>query len=394
MLLSFLIASIPAAGTCLIAAQIAAAFPGNGANVLATRSLISPLAGFVVAWFIIGSSIVALALLALGFADYLAVIAPSVGGAARPVTAIAVTLLFALINSLGARAAVVVQSAMVIWLVLILLLFTFIAMPNVNMSHFTPFASKGVAAIATAVIPAFFAFLGFTLIVEVSGDVERPARTLPRALAISYVVILFAYTGVAAGVVGILPPDRMAGNAAPVAEAAALIMPGWLAGSIAVSALLAAATSVNGVLLLVSRDLAELGHEGIVPSWLGGKVDKAPVSSIWTVALISCGAIAVSASITRYAVATVLGYMVAQAVIALAALRLPPSRDLPISPSLARIAGWLTFVSAILFFLLAGMNDAAPVIAVVGYGVLGAVIYAFRGKGAVSPASAETPKQD
>jgi hypothetical protein len=86
--------------------------------------------------------------------------------------------------------------------------------------------------------------------------------------------------------------------------------------------------------------------------------------------------------------------MVAQAVIALAALRLPPSRDLPISPSLARIAGWLTFVSAILFFLLAGMNDAAPVIAVVGYGVLGAVIYAFRGKGAVSPASAETPKQD
>lgn len=387
MLLSFLIASIPAAGTCLTAAQIAAAFPGNGANVLATRALVSPLAGFSVAWFIIGSSIVALALLALGFADYLAVMVPALGGSMRSVTAVVVTLLFAAINSLGARAAVVVQSAMVIWLVLILFLFTAIAIPHVDASHFTPFAPKGGTAIATAVIPAFFAFLGFTLIVEVSGDVERPGRTLPLALAISYIVILFAYVGVAAGVVGILSPDRMTGNPAPVAEAAALIMPGWLAGSIIVSALLAAATSVNGVLLLVSRDLAELGHEGYLPSWLEAKANKAPVLSIWAVALTACIAIAVSASITRYAVATVLGYMVAQALIALAALRLPASPDLPIAPAVARIAGWLTFVSAILFFVLAGVNDVAPVIAVLSYGMLGAVIYRLRSKGLTSPVS-------
>lgn len=394
MLLSFLIASIPAAGTCLTAAQIAAAFPGNGANVLAVRSLVSPLGGFGVAWFIIGSSIVALALLALGFADYLAVVAPSLRGAARPFTATAVTLLFALLNSFGARAAVVVQSAMVVWLVLILALFTSLAVPNMDVSHFTPFASKGGIAIATAVIPAFFAFLGFTLIVEVSGDVEHPARTLPLALAISYAVILLAYIGVAAGVVGILPPDRMAGNAAPVAEAAGLIMPNWLAGSIVVSALLAAATSVNGVLLLVSRDLAELGHEGYLPFWLGSEQGRAPIASIWTVALIACGAIAVSASITRYAVATVLGYMVAQALIALAALRLPASPHLPIAPYWARTAGWLTFGSAIAFFLLAGMNDAAPMIAVVGYGAIGVVIYVLRSKMPTSPAPAERLEQD
>lgn len=393
MLLSFLIASIPAAGTCLTAAQIAAAFPGNGANILAVRALVSPMAGFAVAWFIIGSSIVALALLALGFADYLAVMVPSLGGGARAVTAVAVTLLFALINSFGARAAVVVQSAMVIWLVLILILFTVMAVPEVDMSHFTPFASKGASAIATAVIPAFFAFLGFTLIVEVSGDVDRPARTLPLALAISYGIILLTYIGVAAGVVGILPPDRMAGDPAPVAEAAEFIMPGWLAGSIVISALLAAATSVNGVLLLVSRDLAELGHEGYLPAWLGGGHGKAPVAAIWSVALIACGAIAVSSSITRYAVATVLGYMVAQALVALAALRLPASPELPIGRGLTRAAGWLTFGSALLFFIVAGLSDLAPVAAVLGYAALGAAIFLARKDQAISPASIDTMKQ-
>lgn len=393
MLLSFLIASIPAAGTCLTAAQIAAAFPGNGANILAVRALVSPVAGFAVAWFIIGSSIIALALLALGFADYLAVMLPSAGGGARPLTAIAVTLLFALINSFGARAAVVVQSAMVIWLVLILILFTVMAVPEIHLSHFTPFVSKGGGAIAIAVIPAFFAFLGFTLIVEVSGDVDRPARTLPLALAISYGIILLAYIGVAVGVVGILPPERMAGNPAPVAEAAGLIMPGWLAGSIVISALLAAATSVNGVLLLVSRDLAELGQEGYLPSWLRGEHGKAPIAAIWAVAVVACGAVAVSSSITRYAVVTVLGYMVAQALVALAALRLPASPDLPIGPGLTRFAGLLTFGSAIIFFVVAGLSDVAPVIAVLSFAAMGAAVFAMRNDEAISPASIETPKQ-
>ena len=378
MLLSFLLASIPAAGTCLTAAQVAAAFPGNGANILAVRSLVSPFAGFAAAWFIIGSSVMALALLALGFADYLAVMVPQLGGSARIATAIGVTLLFALINSLGARAAVLAQSAMVIWLVLILFLFVIFAAPAIDFSHFHPFASKGTGAIAIAVVPAFFAFLGFTLIVEVSGDVERPARTLPLALAISYSIIVLAYIGVAMGVLGVLPPDRIAGNAAPVAEAARLIMPSWLASSIVVSALLAAATSVNGVLLLVSRDLAELGHERLMPQWLAPKQGRPPVAAIWAVAALACGAIAASSSITRYAVATVLGYMVAQALVAFAALRIPDAPELPIGKGLIRLAGALTLVSALLFFVMAGLSDAAPVIAVVGFAVIGGAVYSYR----------------
>ena len=67
----------------------------------------------------------------------------------------------------------------------------------------------GLAPIAYAAIPAYFSFLGFGVIIEIGGEIKRPGRTIPLALAIAFVCVLFFYTLVSIARPGLIPVHGM-----------------------------------------------------------------------------------------------------------------------------------------------------------------------------------------
>jgi amino acid transporter len=176
-----------------------------------------------------------------------------------------------------------------------------------------------------AAIPAYFSFVGFSMIADLAGEVDHPGRTIPRALAIAFVCIVFFYTLVPFTLVGIVPWTELGTMQATVAEAARLFTPELVASMISVGALFAAATSLNGILLAISRDVYALAEDRIFPRQLAALRGRhnIPIPAILTVAAVGFIGTTVGSTITRYAVAAVMAIMLLQILSAAAVFALP-----------------------------------------------------------------------
>lgn len=381
-IVSFALAALPAACSCLIAAQIGAAYPVDAANIVMVRQQLSPFWAALSAWCFVGACVVALALLAYGFADY-AIAALSLDSSYRLMISLCTIAFFTLINLFGASIAASIQLVMVLGLVLILALFVIFGVPALSPERFHPFAPQGTGAIALAAVPAFFAFLGFSLIVEISGEVKSPQRTVPLALAIGFALILGLYLAVSAIVVGTLPADMLENSGSVVATAAAQFAPAWLVTSITLSALLAAATSINAVILFASRDLAACA--GILRGHQAPHEDisaRARSVAVATIGVVGALCVFTGSELATYATITVVGILVAQAIISLAAMKIPGALGddyarlaFRIPRSLLVLACAAMIASALIFIVLSLLGSFVPVTACGLFIGIGCAVY-------------------
>ena len=165
------------------------------------------------------------------------------------------------------------------------------------------------------------------------------------------------------------------------------LLPGIVASVISFGALFAAATSVNGILLAISRDIYALARDQIFPEALGrlGGAKHMPRAAILTVALLGVTGILGGASITEYALSAVMAIMLVQILSAGAVLALPRK-----SPERFAAAGfrlnpfWRVFCSVglILFSLgfigLGAAQSGASVLVFASIIAFGALYYAWR----------------
>lgn len=324
VLVSFAVAALLALLGCVPTIQLACAFPVTGSGYVAIRELLSPAAGTVAAMAVLSGSVVAVALLAHGFTAYAAALWPPVGNYRLTSAALLVTVL-ALLNVLGTRTAVAGQVAMSLVFIAVLVTFGIAGVLHDAPQQQPGLAITNMGAIALGVVPAYFSFLGFTLIGELAGDMRSPEKTMPMALWVGFCIILAIYLLVTLALLLGAPQAHLAEAAAPVAAVAERVAGERFSLVVGVSALLAAATSINGVLMMVSRDVLLLSRDGVLPRLLGctrgnGEIPWAAIVLVW---LVSLGCISFDSSIQNYAITTVVGFVVFQALAALAADRLP-----------------------------------------------------------------------
>lgn len=382
MLLSFAIAAIPAALSCVIAAQVGSAFPTDAANIVMVRRVLSPFWGAATAWSFVGSSIAALPLIAYGFADYLAAIYAPLAPH-RSVVALSVIALFTCVNVVGAKLAATFQTLMVICLLAALLLFIIKGAPSISFDYFSPFAPNGLRGVAFAVVPAFFAYLGFSLIVEIAGEVAKPERTIPLALGLSFGVITLLYLIVAATIIGVLPAEDLSSSGSAIAAAAAKAAPGWPATFITAGALLATATTINAIILLASRDAAAFLASAQGMQLTGSELTPAQrLTAVLVVGLAGLASAFAAAAIASYAIATVIGFLIAKSIICAAALRLPayfgPAyRDLAfkLDQSKLRFVSWALLIVTMVFIVMSLLGEPGATIAILLYMALGTAIF-------------------
>lgn len=383
LVVAYLLAAVPALLSCFVSAQIGSVFPVSGATYVAVSRILSPFWGFLVVWVILVSIAVGVALVAYGFADYLAFFLP----VNRSLVALASVVAFTLLNVSGARASVRAQSVMVGWFVFALLLFGVGGLVSADWRLMTPLFPNGFGPVAAAAVPAYFSFIGFLVIVELAGEIERPARTIPWALAISFGGVLVLYTMVAVALPALIPWTDLAGSTAPVATAAGTFLPRWLASGISVGALFAAATTLNGILLGQSRDVYALARDQIFPVWLAAVHPRflTPYRAILTVGTISAIGVALGGTITQYATAAVLGFMIIQILAALAVYVMPtraPMRwqtaDFALRPAFRVTASVGLVLYSLGFVVLAVLQGPRAAAAFCAFVLLGCGYYLMR----------------
>lgn len=319
---SYALASFLTLFVCVVAAQIGCLFPVSGATFVAVGRLISPFFGFVTVWMMFGGVSVAIALLGYGTTDYLQQLLPGVN---RPVAAYGLVLVLAALNAVGMKANVAGQTLMVAVFAIALAVFIVAGVSNVDSTLLTPFAPNGWWPVAAAAIPAFFSFAGFMILIDIGGEIRDPARTIPRALGLSFAIVLLTYGLVSLSIVGTIPWRELGGIAAPVGEAASRILPSWVVAVIAAAAVAAGATSINGLLLGYSRNVLALARAGIFPEVLAKVSSRhgTPVNGILFLTALALVGLSLESGVTELASTIAIALLILQVFLGISVLAVP-----------------------------------------------------------------------
>jgi APA family basic amino acid/polyamine antiporter len=215
-----------------IFAELAARRPQVGGLYAYMRDAFHPVVAFMYGWTaLLVSQSGGMALAALTFALYFNPLAfwhvPAI------VSAVAILVIFSVINCFGVREGGFTQNLFMILKIGVILALIgaglFIAPaaarePALSM----PAAGLGLFAIlATALIPVLYAYDGWQTASFMSGELKDPGRTLARGLVIGVLGVIALYMAVTIVCLRVLGPTKLAASSAPVTDIMHLAGPVW-----------------------------------------------------------------------------------------------------------------------------------------------------------------------
>ncbi len=320
--IAYLMAAVPAVLACFVMAVIGSAIPASGSIYLVIRDALSPMLGFLYLWLMVAMAALVTPLVAMGFADYFS---HFYSGLDSKVVTITVIALIIVINYLGMQVASGFQNLMVIGFILALLIFGIGGLTHADPALMKPLFPRGWSPIVVASMTAYFSYAGFFIIAEVAGEIKNPGRTIPLAIFLSFTVIILLYTLVPLALTSVLHWETLEFNKMAVVTASQNFMPGWLVTFIAAGALFAAATSVNGIMMGLSRDFYKGAKSGLFPRYFAAinPQFKTPGRAVLVVGALSLAGTLAGGNIVQYAQIAVLALMVIQIMTGIALLKLP-----------------------------------------------------------------------
>lgn len=137
----------------------------------------------------------------------------------------------------------------------------------VKPEHWTPFAPNGFAGISAAAAIIFFAYIGFDAVSTASEEARHPQRDLPIGILGSLAVCTLIYLAVAVVLTGMVPWQTL-GNAEPLAFAFSSLDLHWIAGVIAVGAVLATTSALVPFQVGQVRIFFAMARDGLLPAWM------------------------------------------------------------------------------------------------------------------------------
>ena len=301
--LAYLACAVAMGAVVLCCAEAGSRVPTSGGLYGYIEAGLGPLpafvGGFLGVWL---SAALACGALAAGFADAVAVAIPAASPwVVRAAIIVAVVGGFAAMNLRGVTFASRFIATATVAKLLPLAILLVVGVWFVDPANFSGHAGAGGDGFGRAVIFALFAFSGMETPLAASGEIARPARTVPRALIGAMLIVLCLYIGLQLVSQGLLGP-ALATSKAPLADAIGVVSP-------ALRVLLLAGTAVSmlfwiaGDLFGAPRALFAFGRDGLLPAWLGAlhPRTKVPHHAILTHAAIAI-ALAVSGTFEQLAI--------------------------------------------------------------------------------------------
>jgi APA family basic amino acid/polyamine antiporter len=282
MILSYIIAGLLVLPALLSKAELVTAMPKAGGDYFyITRSMgfaAGTVAGLA-SWLSLSLK-TAFALMGMGIFTLL--ISPTLSALEIKLVAVALCLIFMLINLLGIKEAGITQILLVVFLILILGLYVIGGFVNIEPSRFEPFMTHGFGRVLATAGLVFISFGGLTKIASVAEEIKNPKITVPLGMLLAYVVVLGLYVAVAFITVGVLNPDTLKESLTPISAGARAF---WGIGGViitAIAALLAFVSTANAGIMSASRYPLAMSRDEILPRFFSNinRKFKTPHSAI------------------------------------------------------------------------------------------------------------------
>jgi APA family basic amino acid/polyamine antiporter len=258
LLVSLVVAAFVAALNATSTAALARALPQSGGAYAYGRAYLSRPAGVVAGYSFVAGKAASAGAAALTIGAY------AWPGQERLVGLIAVALALAL--DLRGIVKSMRVSAVLIAVVLVVLgalaVATAVAGPGVAVADPGPSSAWGVIAGAGIL---FVAFAGYARITVLGEEVRDPARTIPRAMIISFAIIIIVYAALALAVLASVDAGVEL-TSAPLESIAESVSGAGLAIAVRVAAVIAAGAVLLSLLAGIGRTLFAMGRGGDAPS--------------------------------------------------------------------------------------------------------------------------------
>jgi APA family basic amino acid/polyamine antiporter len=236
------------------------------------------------------------AAVAVTFAKYFSVI--SHGAVSEKFIAVAVVLIFTVVNCLGVRAGGGVQSVFMLLRIVAIamivvcgarLLFWPVGWPAVQAAHtaWSPLVDRPLSfdlltVFGATMIPVLFAYGGFQTSNYVAGEIREPRKNLPKALLLGVIGVIVLYVSANFIYVQALSPAGLAATDTPASSVMSRAL-GSLGGSlIAIAIAISTLGFLSQAMLSYPRVAFAMAEDGVLPSVFArlGARNRAPVAAI------------------------------------------------------------------------------------------------------------------
>ena len=167
---------------------------------------------------------------------------------------------------IGIRESKLASNVMTVLKVGIILLVIFLGLNYVNPENWSPFAPNGIEGVLKGVSAVFFAYIGFDALSTTAEECKNPRRDLPVAIILSLVICTVLYIAIALVLTGMVSYTKL-----DVGDPLAFVfgpeganIP-WVAGIIAVSAVIALATVFLVFQIGQPRIWMAMSRDGLLP---------------------------------------------------------------------------------------------------------------------------------
>jgi APA family basic amino acid/polyamine antiporter len=167
---------------------------------------------------------------------------------------------------IGIKETARANTALVVAKIGIILFFLAVGAMYVRPENWTPFAPNGLKGISSAAAIIFFAYIGFDAVSTAAEETKNPQRDMPIGIMASLVICTILYVGVAVVLTGMVPWKKLA-TAEPLADAFAYLNMNWVAGFIALGAVIATTSALIPYQAGQPRIFFSMGRDGLLPSW-------------------------------------------------------------------------------------------------------------------------------
>ncbi|TAL84750.1 MAG: amino acid permease [Rhodanobacter sp.] len=247
-------------------AELGARRPQAGGTYVYLREAFGPLAGFLFGWtmllVIYSGSTAAVATIFASYASALFGLPPSM---ALPLTVGALVFVSG-INLFGIRLGAQIQNVFSLLKLLAVAVLVVCGLFLAGAGH-APILARDPAhhgaGFMGAALPVLFAYSGFTYLNNLAGEVDRPQRTLPRALLIGMLLVIGAYLLVNVAYLAVLGHAGLALSTAPAADVMHRVFGPVGARLIALGIAISTLGFCNITLVAGARVLQVMGEDGL-----------------------------------------------------------------------------------------------------------------------------------
>lgn len=265
--LCYLIAAIPLVPAVMCKVELATAMPKAGGTYYFLDRSLGPLAGTVGGLGTWLALILKTAFALVGLGAYVSIYLDPSPMLTKAI-AVGFALGFGLLNILGAKKTAVFQKILVSGLLLILAVFSFLGLPEVDFSAFDGFFAAGSDSLIATAGTVYISYVGVTKVISVAEEIKNPEKTLPLAVLLSMVTAVVIYLVTTTIMVGVVPMETLAGNETPMAAAASVLAGDVGKAVLTIAAVLAFFSVANAGILAASRYPMAMATDHLVPGGL------------------------------------------------------------------------------------------------------------------------------